>query len=462
MVNWTNFLFNYDRESIIRTTLLIPSYLVFAVCNGYVLSRNRNLSRHFHNYSIDLLRLISLALMLISVLIIYVKYFNSEILVIDENDSTQISTSIINDIYQLIAFSLHFLVMLNKDVFTPYPYGMLASICFVSFANIFFLVNEFQSNWFDLVELNSFDNFQLAVVIFINFLLLVYFLVLVFVGSLKPLSSFNISYEQLHLNDNESEEDKANYLSYITFEWLQPIMIKGYRKQIEIIDNLSKLPNEMNVNKVSDYFMQKYSKNKQQTQNNPIINPEILLNQNNYQELLNDSIIISSENSKESLGLALICSFGRKFFILGFLKLLNDIINFAGPMLLNKLVQFVETKDAKLKDGCMFAAALLISTLIGSIINIHFTNALNKLCLKIKTSLITLIYRKAVLVRLEELNKFSTGQIVNYMSIDVDAVVNAFPAFHSFWSLPFQIGVTLYLLYSQIGISFVIVFLLFF
>jgi len=72
--------------------------------------------------------------------------------------------------------------------------------------------------------------------------------------------------------------------------------------------------------------------------------------------------------------------------------------------------------------------------------------------------LISLIYRKAGVVRLDQLNKYSTGQIVNNMSIDIDSVVNAFPCFHSFWSLPLQICITFYLLYSQIGISFVSIF----
>ena len=63
---------------------------------------------------------------------------------------------------------------------------------------------------------------------------------------------------------------------------------------------------------------------------------------------------------------------------------------------------------------------------------------------------------KAVLVKLNELNKYSIGQVVNYMSIDTDSVVNAFPSFHSFWSLPLQICISLYLLYSQIGISFLV------
>lgn len=42
------------------------------------------------------------------------------------------------------------------------------------------------------------------------------------------------------------------------------------------------------------------------------------------------------------------------------------------------------------------------------------------------------------------------------MSIDTDSVVNAFPSFHSFWSLPLQICISLYLLYSQIGLSFLV------
>ena len=52
------------------------------------------------------------------------------------------------------------------------------------------------------------------------------------------------------------------------------------------------------------------------------------------------------------------------------------------------------------------------------------------------------------------LNKFSTGQIINFMSTDTDRVNNFGPSLHAAWSLPFQFGVTLILLYQQVGISF--------
>ncbi len=113
-------------------------------------------------------------------------------------------------------------------------------------------------------------------------------------------------------------------------------------------------------------------------------------------------------------------------------------------------------KGESLQVGCLYATGLFLATLVSSLINIHFSNSMNKLTFKIRTVIINSIYSKAVLIKLSELNKFSIGQIVNFMSIDTDSVVNAFPSFHAFWSLPFQICVSLYLLYSQIGISFLV------
>lgn len=45
---------------------------------------------------------------------------------------------------------------------------------------------------------------------------------------------------------------------------------------------------------------------------------------------------------------------------------------------------------------------------------------------------------------------FTIHQVVNFMSTDTDRVVNFAPSFHQFWSLPFQIGVSLYLLHQQV------------
>lgn len=75
--------------------------------------------------------------------------------------------------------------------------------------------------------------------------------------------------------------------------------------------------------------------------------------------------------------------------------------------------------------------------------------------LKIRAALITTIYTKTVHLRKMTLEKFSAGEIINFMSTDTDRIVNFCPSFHAFWSLPVQVAVTLYLLYNQIGIAFI-------
>ena len=64
------------------------------------------------------------------------------------------------------------------------------------------------------------------------------------------------------------------------------------------------------------------------------------------------------------------------------------------------------------------------------------------------------MFPQTVTVSKSSLNKFSSGQIINFMSTDTDRVLNFGPSLHAAWSLPFQFIVTLILLYQQVGISF--------
>lgn len=66
-------------------------------------------------------------------------------------------------------------------------------------------------------------------------------------------------------------------------------------------------------------------------------------------------------------------------------------------------------------------------------------------------SLTTAIYEKCLLARsLDE----AKPEVITLMSTDVERVTNVCYAFHSLWSIPFQIVVSMYLLYTQVGLSF--------
>lgn len=57
--------------------------------------------------------------------------------------------------------------------------------------------------------------------------------------------------------------------------------------------------------------------------------------------------------------------FGWQFYSVGILKFIADCSGFVGPMLLNKLVGFIEDKDQPLSYGYLYASLMFIAAMIG-------------------------------------------------------------------------------------------------
>ncbi|KAI8422275.1 hypothetical protein MSG28_006161 [Choristoneura fumiferana] len=152
---------------------------------------------------------------------------------------------------------------------------------------------------------------------------------------------------------------------------------------------------------------------------------------------------------------ALHSCFALQFYSIGVLKLMSDMAGFAGPLLLNRLVTFVEDESIDQHYGYLYAAGLMISTLVATFFNTHFNWLMSLVGLKMRGAIVATILRKTLSVTSTDLNKsFSVGEITNFMSTDTDRIVNACPSFHAFWSIPLQLAITLFLLYQQVGVSF--------
>lgn len=164
--------------------------------------------------------------------------------------------------------------------------------------------------------------------------------------------------------------------------------------------------------------------------------------------------IPSSVPPQFSLFRVLNASFGLSYYPLGVLRFLADFIGFSGPLLLNALVSFIEDDSEPMWHGYMYGVLLVAGTLTSAIFNAQYNYLVTKAELKIRAALVTSIYAKSLRIGSFSSHTFSSGQIINFMSTDTDRVVNFCPSFHSFWSLPVQVIITLYLLYVQIGYAF--------
>ncbi|KAL3266128.1 hypothetical protein HHI36_010314 [Cryptolaemus montrouzieri] len=236
--------------------------------------------------------------------------------------------------------------------------------------------------------------------------------------------------------------ENTNWLAKLMFSWVYPLMEKGDNEKLEDSEDLFDLPGNMNCAGISSRM-----------ERNLVGNVD---HYRSFQSSASSSPDVTfSKSCNAKLLKALHKCFWREFYGIGILKFTADCTAFAGPMLLNKLVGFIENKDEQIGWGYVYAAGLTLSTLAGSLCDSHFQFKMAVVGLKMRTALVTMIYRKVLTVNSSILNSsFSIGEIVNFMSTDTDRIVNSCPSFHAVWSIPFQLFVTLYLLYTQVGYAF--------
>ncbi|NXL55713.1 MRP7 protein, partial [Chordeiles acutipennis] len=211
-------------------------------------------------------------------------------------------------------------------------------------------------------------------------------------------------------------EDGESWLSRFFYIWMNPLMKCGYQWKLNQPQDVYVLPRQLQAARVCDH----------------------------------------SGCAQEAVRLfsVLHAAFGLRFYSLGLLKLAGNLLGFSGPLLLNLLVNFMESRQEPLSHGVLYALGLFAGSFLGAVLRNQFSYEVNKVMLMVRAAIISAIYRKALRVSSTSLTCFTVGEIVNFMSTDTDRLINFCLSFHEVWSLPFQFAITLYLLYQQVGVAF--------
>ncbi|XP_041468071.1 ATP-binding cassette sub-family C member 10-like [Lytechinus variegatus] len=276
------------------------------------------------------------------------------------------------------------------------------------------------------------------------------------------------------INNLGIAEDSASLLSKATFWWTRPLMAKGAKGQLVRSTDVFYLPKKLTASHIETYFSTKYPQGSaafaedvfsSNEPNDDMQESHERTERKGYgstkvrsRKLEEDNVpeVIIKNGCKQEVTLcrALFRAFGVKFFLLGIVKFLANILTFAGPLLLNALVSFMEDRTEPMRYGYYYALGLFLATFSAAMLGTHFNYQVSKIQIQVRAALITTVYRKSLSVSATTLSAFSTGQIVNFMSVDTGRIVNFCNSFHAFWSLPFEVAVALYLLYRQVGVSF--------
>lgn len=101
----------------------------------------------------------------------------------------------------------------------------------------------------------------------------------------------------------------------------------------------------------------------------------------------------------------------------------------------------------------MYAILMLVIAMIQTLVLSQYFNRMFLVGMRIRTALISTIYRKAMCMSNASRKESTVGEIVNLMSVDAQRFVELTAYLNMIWSAPLQIALSLYFLWEVLGPS---------
>ena len=151
---------------------------------------------------------------------------------------------------------------------------------------------------------------------------------------------------------------------------------------------------------------------------------------------------------------AMVKAYGGPFWFAALLYVVINALSLASPLLLNELITYTYSKQY-FWQGLLLTFALFFVSFLTAILNGQYFYYCFLTGFRIRSGLISAIYRKALRISSAAKKDTTVGEVVNLMSVDAQRFFELMPFVHILWSGPILIGVTIWLLWRVIGVSVV-------
>jgi len=234
------------------------------------------------------------------------------------------------------------------------------------------------------------------------------------------------------INTKSSLHDAATGFAVTIFSWLNPLFDLGELRQLDLSD-LESLPS------------------RDATRANAAL----------FEAAIEAAAIKNPGPNRRSGALlaALLSIFGRDWAAIALLQAGCVAAALVAPLVLQQLLRYLETSNdgtggaGSPWSGFGWAAAMVGTQVCAALVTAQFSYRVSRLQLRLRGALVPAIARRILAAPLGARHATSAGALTNYVSVDVDRLLNAVPSFHQFWSLPVQVAVVLVELHGAVSLA---------
>ncbi|KAF8379641.1 hypothetical protein HHK36_029084 [Tetracentron sinense] len=241
------------------------------------------------------------------------------------------------------------------------------------------------------------------------------------------------SYTPLHSEANASSKidsadyvtpfSEAGFLSKMSFWWLNPLMKRGKEKTLEDKD-IPRLCHADQAETCYFVFMDQLNKRKQ-----------------------------TKPSTRPSIMWTIVSCYWKDILISGFFALTKILSVSTGPLLLNAFIEVAEGKEAFRHEAYILTAGLFFVKCLESLSERQWYFQTRMIGLKVRSLLCAAIYRKQLRLSNAAKMTYSSGEIMNYVTVDAYRI-GEFPYwFHQTWGTCLQLCISCVILYRSVGLA---------
>ncbi|XP_058061275.1 multidrug resistance-associated protein 1-like [Anopheles bellator] len=147
---------------------------------------------------------------------------------------------------------------------------------------------------------------------------------------------------------------------------------------------------------------------------------------------------------------SMVRAYGAPFWFAGMIQLAISGLQFASPYLMQEMMAVIAL-DGPVWKGLLLMFALFASSLLLALMNGQYFYNTFLTGFRIRTGLVSAIYRKALRISSAAKKDTTVGEIVNLMAVDAQRFFELTSYLHILWSGLLIIGLCVYLLYDILG-----------
>ncbi|KAG8390054.1 hypothetical protein BUALT_Bualt01G0043500 [Buddleja alternifolia] len=216
----------------------------------------------------------------------------------------------------------------------------------------------------------------------------------------------------------------AGVFSLFTFSWMSPLVSLGYNKTL----NLEDVPELDSSDTVRGAL--------------PILNDK-----------LESYCVESRKITTIMLAKGLAFTAWKEIALSAVYALVYTLASYVGPFLIDSFVQYLHGKRNLKNEGYVLVSAFFVAKLFECLAQRHWYFTVQQAGYRARAALVAKVYNKGLTLSCQSKQGLSTGEIINFMSVDAERIGEFGWYLHDPWMVILQVALALAILYRDVGLA---------